>query len=335
MKTSTIKTSFKLVVSFWLLCQPCIASFFEATLENDSIYTPSSMNLSIKLTNKARIEGDYRFNVSIYIEETLMRRWAMPATKAEPVLVKLEFPSVRSKTDVRCRIELFFSGQFIESKGIPLTLWPPISPQMGGLTSKKVIWVFDISGRLQEFFKSMKVETVDATFQAARDFKAPDIVFIGEQTNLNSMQIILHSLAPIENKPVVIFLRQKQLLENTLSEILLENDYSQKVVFDVNTPLLTGLSKRDIISILDGTMCVKIRKGENEDVSINSYVTEKAKDRKYIYTYLCTIRKKGEVTIHCQLPVMNNEDPRCVVLLNNLLGFADKICDSQRSRSDQ
>jgi hypothetical protein len=326
--------SFMLVVSFLSFCQPCLASFFEETLEKNSIYTPSTVNLSIKLTNKARIEGDYRFNVSIYVAETLMRRWAMSATKEEPVFIKLEFPTVRSKTDVRCRIELFLNGQFIESKGIPLTLWPPIDRQLGDLTSKKVIWVFDISGQLREFFKSMKVETVNATFQAARDFKAPDIVFIGEQTNLNSMKIILHSLAPIENKPVVIFLRQKQLLENTLSEILLESDYSQKVVCDINSPLLTGLSKRDIIKILDGTMCVKIRKGENEDISINSYVTEKAKDRKYVYTYLCTIRHKEEVTIHCQLPLMNNEDPRCAVLLNNLLGFADEICNSQK-QSDQ
>lgn len=332
MKTSTMTISFTLVVSFLLLCQPCLASFFEATLEKDSIYTPSTMNLAIKLTNKARIEGDYHFNVTIYIAETLMRRWAMPATKKGPV--ELEFPAVRSKTDVRCRIELFLNGHFIESKGIPLTLWPPIDHQMGGLTSKKVIWVFDISGQLREFFKSMKVETVDATFQAARDFKVPDIVFIGEQTNLNSMKIILHSLAPIENKPVVIFLRQKQLPENTLSEILLENDYSQKVVCDINSPALTGLNKRDIIKILDGTMCVKIRKRGNEDISINSYVTEKAKDRKYIYTYLCTIRKKGEVTIHCQLPVMNNEDPRCAVLLNNLLRLADEICNSQKGQSD-
>lgn len=334
MKTSIMTISFTLVVSFLLLCQPCLASFFEATLEKDSIYTPSTMNLCIKLTNKARIEGDYRFNVSIYVAETLMRRWAMSATKDEPVFVELEFPTVRSITDVRCRIELFLNGQFIESKGIPLTLWPPIDRHPGDLTSKKLIWVFDISGRLREFFKSMKVETVDATFQAARDFKAPDIVFIGEQTNLNSMKIILHSLAPIENKPVVIFLRQKQLLENTLSEIPLVNACSQKIVCDINSPLLTGLSKRDIIKILDGTMCVKIRKGENEDISINSYVTEKTKDKKYIYTYLCTIRHKEEVTIHCQLSFMNNEDPRCTVLLNNLLGFAEEICNSQR-QSDQ
>ncbi len=332
MKTSTMTISFTLVVSFLLLLQPCRASFFEATLEKNSIYTPSTMNLSIKLTSKARIEGDYRFNVSIFVAETLMRRWTLPATKKGPV--ELEFPAVRSKTDVRCRIELFLNGHFIESKGIPLTLWPRIDRKPGDLTSKKVIWVFDISGQLREFFKSMKVETVDATFQAARDFKAPDIVFIGEQTNLNSMKIILHSLAPIENKPVVIFLRQKQLLENTLSEILLENDYSQKVVCDINSPVLTGLNKRDIIKILDGTMCVKIRKGENEDISINSYVTEKAKDRKYIYTYLCTIRHKEEVTIHCLLPVMNNEDPRCAVLLNNLLRFADEISNSQKDQSD-
>jgi hypothetical protein len=335
MKTSTKTIIFMPVVSTLLLCQSCLATFFEATLKQDSMYTPNAMNLSIKLTNKARIEDDYQFYVSTYIEETLMRRLAKPATTAEPVIIKLEFPAVRSKTSVRCRIELFLNGQFIESKGIPLTLWPPIDRQTGCWDGKKVIWLFDISGRLGEFFKSMKVESVDATFQAARDFKAPDIVFIGEHTDLNNMKTLLHSLTPIENKPVVIFLRQKQLLKNTLSEILLENDFSQKVVFDVNSPLLTGLSKRDIISILDGTICVKIRKGENEDISINSYVTGKAKDGKYIYTYLCTIRHKDEVTIHCQLPVMNNEDPRCAVLLNNLLGYADEICNSQRGQPDQ
>ncbi len=335
MKTSTKTIIFMPVVSALLLCQSCLATFFEATLKQDSMYTPNAMNLSIKLTNKARIEGDYQFYVSTYIEETLMRRLAKPATTAEPVIIKLEFPAVRSKTSVRCRIELFLNGQFIESKGIPLTLWPPIDRQTGCWDGKKVIWLFDISGRLGEFFKSMKVESVDATFQAARDFKAPDIVFIGEHTDLNNMKTLLHSLAPIQNKPVVIFLRQKRLLENTLSEISLENDYSQKVVLDVNSPLLTGLSRRDIINLLEGTMCVKIKKGENEDISINSSVTENVKDSQHINTYLCTIRKKGEVTIHCQLPVMNNEDPRCVVLLNNLLGYANDICDSQRSRLDK
>lgn len=335
MKTSTKTISFLLVVSTLLPCQTCIATFFQATLEQNSIYTPNAMNLSIKLSNNARIEGDYRFNVSIYIEETLMRRWAMPATMAEPVMVKLEFPAVRSKTNVRCRVELFLNGQFIESKGIPLTLWPPVDSQTGGMVGKKVIWVFDISGRLGEFFKSMKVESVDSTFQAARDFKAPDIVFVGEYTELINMKTLLHSLAPIKNKPVVIFLRQKRLLENTLSEILLENDYSRKVICDMNSPLLTGLDKRDIIGILDRTMCVKIRKGENEDISLYSCVTEKTQDRQYIYTYLCTIRYKEEVTIHCQLPLMNNGDPRCVVILNNLLGFADEMCNSRRDQSDQ
>jgi hypothetical protein len=324
--------SFTLVVSFLLLCQPCLASFFEATLEKNSIYTPSTMNLSIKLTSKARIEGDYRFNVSIFVAETLMRRWTLPATKKGPV--ELEFPAVRSKTDVRCRIELFLNGYFIESKGIPLTLWPPIDRKPGDLTSKKVIWVFDISGQLREFFKGMKVETVDATFQAARDFGIPDIVFIGEHTDPNSMKVIIYHLASVETKPVLVFLRQKQLLENPIAEIPLENDYSQKIVCDINSPVLTGLNKRDIIEMLDGTICVKIRKGDKEDISINSYATEVVKDSKDIYSYLCTIEHEGQVTIHCQLPVMNNEDPRCAVLLNNLLEFAVKISNSQKDQSD-
>ncbi len=252
-----------------------------------------------------------------------------PATKKMPAAFELAFPEAHSKTHVRCRVELFMNGQFIEAKEKPLILWPPPGAYPAKIRGK-VIWVFDISGRLQEIFDDLGVETTDATFQAARNFGIPDIVFIGQQLDCNSMQVIVDRLASAGSKPVTVFLRQTQLPKNRNIKIPGENNRSINVVCDLNSPLLQGLNQLDVMYMVDDTVHIKIKKQKDKDWTIDSYVNEVVKDEENIYSYLTSIQEKDQVTIYCQLPVTDGDDPRYGVLFDNILKFANKVSDSEK-----
>lgn len=331
MKTTITTFCCMLLALHCLASQPCQgSSFFEMTLKRDSIYTPGKMNISLKLTDKARIEGDYRFQVSVYVAEALMRKQVLPITKAKPVVFELTFPQARSKTNVRCRAELFLNGAFVEAQERPLILWPPLE-----LYTRKpnetVIWVYDVSGRLQRFFGDSEVDFTDATFQAARDFSTPDIVFIGPELDPNSMRVITHRLASIDSKPVVIFLRQNQLPKGDQTEIPEINNHPKSVVCDNNSPLLQGLNKLDIMAMLDSVSYIRISKLKDNDWSIDSHVTETMGGKKSVHTYLSTIEEEGQVTIYCQLYPPDGDDPRYDVLLQNILKFAHKVVESKKA----
>lgn len=331
MKTKSITFYGTLIAIHLLLLQPCQgASFFEMALEHKSIYSPGKMNLSLELTDKAKIESEYRFQISVYVTDTLIRKQVLPVTKAEHAVFNLSFPEVHSKTDVRCRAELFINGQFIEAKEKPLILWPPLTPYPEK-PKDKVIWVFDISGRLQKIFDDLEVKITDATFQAARNFGTPDIVFIGQELDPNSMQVITDRLVSADNKPIIIFLRQRQLLKNSNIEIPKENNHSVNVVCDLNSPLLKGLNKLDVMHMVDSAIYIRVKKQEDKDWTIDSHVTETVKDNKYIYSYLVSIQKNEQTTIYCQLPVTDGDDHRYVILFENLLELANKISDSQKN----
>lgn len=322
-------------MAIYLLPLPlCGASFFEMSLRQDSIYTPGKVNLTMKLTGKAKIEGRYQFKVSVYMAGTLIRKQTLTVTKKEPAVFELMFPDVYTRTDSRCRSELFIGGLFIEAQEKPLTLWPPIAPYQEESIKNKEIWTFDISGKLQELFSDLEVEAVDATFQAARDFGTPDIVFIGQCLDPNNMRLITRCLMSLETKPVIVFLRQKQFLRNAKIEIPTENNRSQSVECDADCPLLSSLNLHDVMNMVDGATYVKIKKEKDDKAgSINSYVTERVKDKKSIYSYLCAVKEKGRVTIYCQLPVTDDNDPRYAVLLKNLLRLTDRISDSRKNQT--
>ncbi len=323
-----------LIIMQLLLSQPCNgASLFEMVLERDAIYTPGKMNLTIKLTNKAKIESEYRFQVSVYIADTLMRKQILPAAKTEPVVFDLAFPEVHNKTDVRCRVELFINGQFVEAEERPLFLWPPLAPDRQK-PKDKIIWVFDISGKLQKIFGDLEIKTTDATFQAARNFETPNIVFLGQDLDANSMQVITNRLASLDNKPIVIFLRQKQLPKNSNTVIPDENNRSVNVACDLNSPLLKGLNKLDVMHMVDSAIHIKIKKQKDKNWTIESSVTEISEDDKHIYSYLTIVRDNEQVTIYCQLPVTDNDDPRYGILLQNLLELANKLSDAQKKLNE-
>ncbi|MHC4757290.1 MAG: hypothetical protein ACYTE8_01405 [Planctomycetota bacterium] len=330
MKTKTITFYGILIAVQLLILQPCYGvSFFEMTLERDSIYTPGNMNITMKLTDKAKLESEYRFQVSVYVTDTLIRKQILPVTKNKPVIFELAFPEAHSKTDVRCRVELFINGQFVEAAETPLILWPSLAPHLKK-PKDKVIWVFDISGKLQKHFGDLEVEAVDATFQAARNFGTPDIVFIGQNLDPNSMRVITSNLASVDNKPVTIFLKQNQLPKNSNIKIPKENNQSINVVCNPDSPLLKGLTKLDLMHMVDKAIYIKVRKQKDKDWAMDSFVTEISKDKKYVYSYLVNIQNKEQFTIYCQLPITDSDDPRYGVLLKNLLELANKISDSQK-----
>ncbi|MBA7688970.1 hypothetical protein ES703_97461 [subsurface metagenome] len=63
MKTRTTVVCRAVISIYLLLPQPCRGSFFEMTLKQDSIYTPGKMNLTMKLTSKAKISGGLKSSV--------------------------------------------------------------------------------------------------------------------------------------------------------------------------------------------------------------------------------------------------------------------------------
>ena len=294
---------------------------FEFVIKQDCIYTPGKLNLTMKLFDPVTIEGSYQFRISVYSAETLIRQQSLAATQKEPVVFSLEFPEVQTKTDGRCRCELFVGEQFVRSEEQPITLWPPIAAYADKAVNNRTIWTYDTSGRLGEIFRKMEIKFADATFQAVRDFGRPDIVLIGELLDPNSISVITGRLSSFEPKPIVVWLRQKQLPASSKIEIPAKDNTPLNIKYDKDSPLLTGLNERDILNLVDGCSYVKIR---NENTAVKSAVTEINKDEKYILSYLSVIEEKGGVqTIYCQLPITDG-NPRGILLLNNILKNALK-----------
>ncbi len=324
MKANVATICFIRILLSGFLPQSCEASFFDMALKEDSIYTPGKLKLSLKLTNETKIKGNYKFQVSIFTADILTRKQSMAVTADKPAVFELMFPKVRNKTDVRCRTELFIDEQFVEAKEKPLALWPCLETDPKEFMDK-VIWSFDTSGRLQNIFEDFGIESIDATFQPVRDFGMPDIVFVGENLPPNNMQIIINRLALVESKPVVVFLKQEQLPHVLDAKIYKENNNIKRIACDMNSPLLEGLNKLDIISLLNDSVYVSIKEQKNRNRSFSSIVSVEVKDKEEIGSYLLTIKKEGQIIMYCQLPLADGKDPRCGILFKNVLEFANRI----------
>lgn len=330
MKASCLVAYCLLTAVSWLIPQSCHGSFFDMSLKQNSIYTPGTMRLTMMLSEKARIDDGYRLQLSVFVSDTLVRKRIIPIIKATPVTFELMLPGVRSRTDARCRAELFIDSEFLEARERPLTLWPTVvsSPNM---PTDQAIWVFDISGQLQKLLGNLGIPIADATFQAVRDFETPRIVFIGQETDANSMEVVAHRLAGIEAKPVVVFLKQKRFPGSAEMDIPKGTYSPQRIVCNRESALLQSLTKHDIMNMLENVEPIRIIKAENEDVAIESFITDVVEDNEYMLTYLCAVRKQGQVTVYCQLSVTDSSDPRAGVLLNNLLRFAGETANPKKN----
>jgi len=310
--------------------QPCRASFFEMSLERNSIYTPGRMRLVMGLTDEAAVEARYTVGVNILAQEVLIRNQIVPLTKDAPAVFELDFPETRNRTVVRCRAELSIDGNFIEARERPLLLWPPLAP-MQKPPQDETIWVFDTSGALQRILRDLHVNASDATFQAIRDFQIPDIIFVGENVGLKNFDTLSSRiLVKDENLKVIVFLRQEESPEAWPVQVLPAGPSPRSVSCDPNSPLLLGLNKLDIMNVLSGAVPMKITRPADKQWSLGSYIGESKENEEKVHSYLAVIRQPGMTRVYCQVPITTHfyEEPRSAVLLKNLLQFGYGECVS-------
>jgi hypothetical protein len=307
----------------------CEGSFFEMSLKNNSIYTPGKISISAWLTDESKINGNYQLQVSVYNADILVRKQVMQIVRTTPIVFELNFPAMENKTSIRCRTELFIENEFVEAKEMALTLWPSDNPYTEN-SKDRIIWVFDVSGQLQMILSKLEVEFTDASFQAPRDFQEPEIVLIGQNLDSKSMLVITNRLALVKNKPVVIFLQQKQLLENGNLEILQETNSSADASCDFNSILLENLNSLDLLTIIKDSVYIKANKKKFKEETIKSFITELTGDNNDLCSYLLYINDEKQTAFYCQLPITDSNDPRSTIILKNLLKIANTFCFLRR-----
>jgi hypothetical protein len=330
MRESTMKTNmniFILISSFLLFPFLSKASLLEMNLKHDSIYTPGSINITMKVTNMTNFESGYKLKISIFLTGTLIREQTIEADRDKPVNFELNVPEVFDRTEGRCRCELLIGDNFLEAQEVPVILWPATEPYPQESIKDKQIWVYDTSGKLLDLFRKMEVKVVDATFKTARDFGKPDIVFAGQNLDPNNMRILTNSIISAKTEPVVIYLKQKQFSKESKIEVIPDNNSVQTITLTRNNIFLTGLNFRDVMRLANNSNCLKIKTDEDTERTTNSWINEMVKDEKNIYSYLLTIKQKNEAAVYCQLPITDSGDPRCAVLLKNLLTYAQNVRD--------
>jgi acetone carboxylase gamma subunit len=281
------------------------------------------MNMVMELGDEATVQGKYSFRVSVLVGETVIREQFLPATKDESTVFELSFPETRGRMEVRCRTELFIDGNFIEAREKPLVLWPPLAP-IEQQPKDKVIWVFDTSGALQKIFQDMQVHASDATFQAIRDFQVPNFIFVGEDVSPKSFPVLTDRiLSKTEKLETVVFLRQKQFPEDWPIQVASAEELSRNVLCDPNSALLSGLSRLDIMNMVNNAMPAEIAKREDNQWKADSHISEMEKDEKEICSYLAVIQDNKLTTVYCQLPLTKdfNKEPRSALLFRNLLEY--------------
>jgi len=301
----------------------CMGSFLEMQFKRDSIYTPGRMKLTMNLTDMATVRGKYSVGVSVFISGSTVREKMLGISRDAPAVFELDFPQTRNRTQARCRAELLINGRFIEAQERPLVLWPALSPLAKPLKDK-VVWIFDTSGALQEIFETLEVDAGDATFQAVRDFQVPQIVFVGEHIGDKNFQLLKgRILSKDENLEAVVFLRQKEFPEYWSVQVTSDEENDRAILCDMNSPLLSGLSKLDIMAMTRKSRSIEIVATKDRKLVVDSCVTEEKENDKRIRSYLAAVKEKKLLTVYCQLPVTTafDNDPRAAVLLGNILQF--------------
>ena len=334
MKSNTREIRFSVVVLFLLLSRFANASFFEMTLQDNSIYTPGSMNLALKPADTITVQGKYSFKISVFVDGALVRRMVLSTSRGSVTAFELEFPEVHNRTVARCRAELFVDKQFVEAIEKPLILHPSLTPVEKQPQNKK-IWVFDTSGALQDIFNDLQILAGDATFQAVRDFQKADILFVGEKIEDTSWDILEDGILGVKTKPrTLILLNQKKFPQGWPVKVTKGEKMAANVVCDPNHPLMFGLTKLDVMNMLQGAVSVEIANTNSNTVQLNSCIDEHSNYKKQTRSYLTTAKNKKLTVIYCQIPIIETfgSDPRSAILLGNILRFAYTL-DSTENRN--
>jgi hypothetical protein len=324
-KTYRNQMLFAVCIVMWQMT--CLGSFFQMDLDQSSIYSPSTLVVNTQLTGKAKLQGKWRVDLKVYVNKELIRKQTLPITRDNPAVFKVDFPELRGVVRGRCRSELFLDDEFIAGVERKLSVWPRAIPYKL-VDTGKTFWAYDTSGSLQKIFKSIEIKAVDAIFKSARDFTKPDIIFIGENTDPNNMKLISNSLLMSGVKPVIVYLRQKQLKESGLIEVSSLKDAVSVVKYDKQADLLEGLSGFDILKkIADASpVTIRTKSGENRQLKVISCIDGVTSDSEALSSYLVMITESGLTKIYCQLPVTGDigKNPVSRTLFFNLLDMVNK-----------
>jgi hypothetical protein len=338
---TTVFMVFCVLIKLHLLVQgPCQESFFEMSLKRDSVYTPGRMQMFMRISDKAILEGPYAFRISVVLEGSVIRKQVLPAVQDKTTVFVLDFPETRGRAAVRCRAELLVDGEFVEAKEVALAIWPPLKPAPKQ-PRDKVIWVFDTSGALKKICDELGVRATDATFQAVRDFQRPNIVLVGENIDHRSFNILEDRISADDAAlETIVFLRQEVLPNEWAVQVADGDELPATVRCDPNCLLLSGLSKLDIMKLTIGATPVQVPSTQDKSRTIASYVSAAGRDQDTILSYLGSLRTGKVVTVYCQLPITASlaDEPRAGALFRNLLQFVYEhgiSLDNRRNISDE
>lgn len=301
----------------------CDGAFLQTSLDQDAVYTPGCVDLVMNVSKEAALVEQYSFRVTLFCGETVIRDQPLPGSQDEPTTFEVVVPEVRERTDLRCRVELLVGGRFVEAAEKPLALWPPLSP-FAEQPKGKVLWTFDTSGALQRIFSELQVQAVDATFQPVRDFQTPDVVFVGENTDLQSLENLRSRLdSQPKSDRRIVFLRQSRFPEEWNVEVPAKAEPLRRFCHDPNSVLLSGLNQLDIMHMARNAVPVGLADKKQKEGSVVSHVGEPAEAGKAMLSYMVAVQEEVLTSIYCQLPITEDfeADPRSAALLCNLLEF--------------
>ena len=295
-------------------------------VDRDAIFAPGPLRLTAALTDRARLAGAYKIKVGVYLAGLAVREQTCPIERYSPVTWTWLFPEIRERTEVRCRTELSLDGEFLEAAEFPVSVWP----MPGRITPGdrlQGVWILDVSGELQRIFHEMDIPAADAAFQGIRDFAAPSCVFIGEYASGPSVQRLIERLSWEERPLGIVSLRQSWFVEE-LGVCLAGKRAFCPVVWDMNSPLLVDLSRRDVMALVSEADGLVIESAPHPVT--RSLLTGTLDDEPSVQTYLALVTEARRRMVYCQLPVLDPCDPRQVTLLHNVIRWAAETADLDR-----
>ena len=296
------------------------------SMERDAIFTPGQVRVAVQLSDRAEVAGPYKAKLTAFLAGIVVREQTVGITQEAPATFVVPFPKVLVRSEVRCRVELSLNDEFLEAVERPVCISPPAAP-LDKHNRPTDVWVLDASGGLQRVFHELDVNAVDAAFQGVRDFASPSVVFMGEFSETNVMELITARLSQMPKQPIVIFLRQRQFPKALEVKAVDDVNAPRSIICDMNTPLLKDLTRADMLNLLSKAVSIETKAKSG---FTHSFVTERADNQEPARTYLSTLNADGRLHVFCQLPVMDPCDPRQTTMLHNLIEFAATPPSSQR-----
>jgi hypothetical protein len=302
-------------------------ALLHVTVQQEAIYTPGTVRLSFVLTDAATLAGPYRIRAALYLAGATARDREVEVTRPQATLCELPVPELDGIVKAVCRIELFQDDAFLEAHELPVSLWSRHHLEPAGRCGTRV-WAVDPSGVLLSRLSEFGIEAADASFQAVRDLRVPEIVFVGERLDEENMRLTFDRVRQAQDVVTIVF-GQDRLTGGFDAAGITVTDPCHPVIAEPNSVLLTGLSSRDAMWLLNDARPLRIKR--RPDRSIHSHLTAVESDSKVVLSYLSIVEQHSRTTLYCQLPATDRDDPRQMVLLRNILQFACERAERARS----